>query len=211
VFAIDFGATIGVTDIDWRDYVYHISPRIRATDKLFIVYRLDKEYRINQRGYAIPFVEMTPETNAIIFGRRDVETTVNTIDLSYTMTNKMGITFRLRHYWSKLDYKEFYELQTDGTLVKSDVTGLNTNGSSIYNTNYNVFTIDMVYRWIFSPASELNVVWKNNIFASDDQVDIRYFNNLSSTIVADQLNSFSVRLVYFLDYQTLRKKLKKNA
>jgi hypothetical protein len=69
----------------------------------------------------------------------------------------------------------------------------------------------MVYRWIFSPASELNVVWKNNIFASDDQVDIRYFNNLSSTIVADQLNSFSVRLVYFLDYQTLKKKLKKNA
>jgi hypothetical protein len=211
VFAIDFGATIGVTDIDWRDYVYHISPRIRATDKLFIVYRLDKEYRINQRGYAIPFMGMTPETNAIIFGRRDVETTVNTIDLSYTMTNKMGITFRLRHYWSKLDYKEFYELQTDGTLAKSNVTGLNPDGSSIYNNNFNAFTIDMVYRWIFSPASELNVVWKNNIFASDDQIDVRYFNNLSSTIVADQLNSFSVRLVYFLDYQTLKKKLKKNA
>jgi hypothetical protein len=211
VLALDFGATIGATDIDWVDVVYHFSPRLRASDKLFIVYRLDKEYRLNQRGYAIPFMGVSPTTEAIIFGRRDVETTVNTIDLSYTMTNKMGITFRLRHYWSKLDYKEFYELQTDGTLITSDVTGLNPDGSSIYNNNFNAFTIDMVYRWIFSPASELNVVWKNNIFASDDQTDIRYFNNLSSTIVADQLNSFSVRLVYFLDYQVVKKQFKKSS
>ncbi|MFP5471251.1 MAG: DUF5916 domain-containing protein [Bacteroidia bacterium] len=209
VFALDVRTTYGMTPIDWREFSISISPRLRASDKIFIIYELFKDWKFNQQGYAIPFYG-TPETDDLIFGKRNVNTTINTLDFNYTMTNKMGITFRLRHYWSKLDYQAFFELEQDGDFAETNITGLNPDGSSIYNNNFNAFTIDMVYRWVFSPASELNIAWKNNIFSSGNDVNLDYFNNLNGTLQTPQLNSFSIRLVYFLDYHVIKNKLSKN-
>jgi len=209
-FALD--VSLGVSKInneDWRELAYSISPRWRASDKLFIVYRWDVDMKIKEQGYAIPFSGAPSVTEAIIFGKRDVITTTNTLDAQYTMNNKMGITFRLRHYWSTVEYFQFYELQTDGYLLPSTETGLNSDDSPIFNTNYNAFSIDMVYRWVFAPASELNIVWKNNIFTSDNYTYLMYTANLRNTLTTDQLNALSFRLVYFLDYQSVKKQLSK--
>ena len=41
------------------------------------------------------------------------------------MTNRIGLTFRLRHYNSKIDYNYFYELLDNGRLNRlDDYTGL---------------------------------------------------------------------------------------
>ncbi len=206
-FALD--VSLGASKInndDWREFSLGVSPRLRVSDKMFLVYRFDLDMKIKEQGYALPFFGIPNVQNAIIFGKRDVNTTTNVIEMTYTMNNKMGITFRLRHYWSTVAYFNFYELQTDGYLTESEETGLNPDNSSIYNTSYNAFSIDMVYRWVFAPASELNIVWKNNIFTSSNFEEIAYLQNLRQTLETSQLNSLSFRLVYFLDYQMLKKK-----
>ncbi|MEN9440298.1 MAG: hypothetical protein RLZ33_374, partial [Bacteroidota bacterium] len=136
--------------------------------------------------------------------------TTNTIDLKYTITNRMGITFRLRHYRSTLSYDSFFDLQSDGSLMANSLTGLDANGESVYNTNFNAFTIDFVYRWVFRPGSEINFVWKNAIFSDDKYVQTSYVQNVQKMFEYSPLNSFSIKVLYWLDYQTLKKLGKKN-
>jgi len=116
------------------------------------------------------------------------------------------LSMRLRHYRSTLTYQHFSLLQDDGSLVLLEgFNGLTTDGTSAYDINYNAFTIDFVYRWVFMPGSELNMVWKNSVFASNDQVNTAYWQDLSYTLQTGALNSFSMKLIYWLDAQQLKK------
>ncbi len=191
---------------NWTTFSYNFSPRIRISDKVFLVYDWSQAYRWNAQGYAIAFGTPAVTSNEIIFGSRDVVETTNTIDLRYTLTNKMGVTFRLRHYRSALQYDRFYYLNEDGRLTPNDLDGLDAEGESVYNTNFNAFTIDFVYRWVFLPGSEINIVWKNSIFSSDKEVAESYVYNLSTMFENAPLNSFSIKVLYWLDYQSLKRK-----
>jgi hypothetical protein len=122
------------------------------------------------------------------------------------MTNRMGLTFRMRHYRSSIRYNFFYELMENGRLEQTAFTGLDANGVSAYDINYNAFTIDFVYRWVFMPGSELSLVWKNSIFLSDKRVVEDYLTNLQSTLENGPFNSFSIKILFWLDYQDLDKK-----
>ncbi len=122
------------------------------------------------------------------------------------MTSRMGLTFRLRHYRSSLEYDSFYYLNDNGTLSSNDLNGLDINGESAYNTNFNAFTIDLVYRWVFLPGSEISFVWKNSIFSTDKRVNETYLDNISRMFDYSPLNSLSIKVLYWLDYQSLKKK-----
>ncbi|MEK9619869.1 MAG: DUF5916 domain-containing protein, partial [Flavobacteriales bacterium] len=76
---------------------------------------------------------------------------------------------------------------------------------SVYDINYNAFTIDMLFRWVFFPGSEINVVWKNSIFSDDESIDQTYWNNLFGSLQDGPMNTFSVKLIYWLDAQYLKK------
>ena len=94
----------------------------------------------------------------------------------------MGLTFQLRHYNAKIIYNNFAQLLDNGRLSYLDhYTGLDTDGNSAYDINYNAFTIDMLVRWVYLPGSELNFVWKNSIFTSDKMVFDDYWNCLLYT------------------------------
>ena len=211
-FALD--ANIGFTQHQmsgWNDFSYGISPRFRIGNNYLLVFRFNDAWNNAQRGYAIPFSSDNggqPSGYRPIFANRDVRTTTNTIDFEWNINNKSGINLRVRHYWSRVSVNSFYELQETGRLTPLDLENnevINQNNESVFDYNFNFFSVDLVYRWIFSPASELTVVWKNNIeFANSDPASM-YFENMQNTLVADQLNSFSVRIVYFLDYLDLKK------
>ena len=205
--AIDAG--IGYTFIsekDWKDYRYSISPRFRLSDKVFLVYSWEHFFTFNAKGYAIEYGTPAISSNEIVFGKRDNITITNTINVSYTMTSRMGLTFRLRHYRSSLEYDSFYYLNDNGTLSSNDLNGLDINGESAYNTNFNAFTIDLVYRWVFLPGSEISFVWKNSIFSTDKRVNETYLDNISRMFDYSPLNSLSIKVLYWLDYQSLKKK-----
>lgn len=192
----------------WQDYSYRAGIRVMATDKILINYNWNQSIIVGERSYAVAFGTPLQTTNNIVFGNRNRVDFINTLNVNYTLTNHMGLTFRVRHYRSLVTYNSFYNLQSNGTLVANNLTGLDANNESAYNTNFNAFTIDMVYRWVFLPGSEINIVWKNAIFSSDKKYAESYLTNLQSTFAYDQLNSFSIKILYWLDYLSLKPKLK---
>ena len=186
-----------------------ISPRIRFSDKFSMIYELARNGFTNDEGAAIDLNgDGTIISDDIIFGKRDQTTYTNLLSASYIFTNRMGLTLRARHYWSKVDYRTFHILDQKGHLTPSTYNGLDTDGSSLHNTNFNAFSIDMAYRWVFSPGSELSLVFKTNLTTFDNNISKSYSNNFKNTLEADQTKSISLKVLYYIDYLSLKKKQK---
>ncbi|MFO7371115.1 MAG: DUF5916 domain-containing protein [Bacteroidales bacterium] len=184
------------TDQRYRNANVYISARVGR--HLQLSYSSFIENQINDRGY----VDKTEGEDSIYFAKRNVNTFENVINATYALNNKSGISFRMRHYWSGAENKEFFQLQENGTLL-SDV-----NYSENKDNNYNAFNIDLVFRWIFAPGSELSLAWKNAISTSGERVISDYWNNFSKTWKSDQINSLSLKILYYIDYNSLRGKKK---
>ena len=135
-----------------------------------------------------------------IFALRKVKSIDNTLNLKYNFTNKMGLTFRARHYASVVSNKEFYSLNNNGFL--SPKSGITQN----LDRNVNYFNVDMVYTWQFAPGSFMNIVWKNATAYSSDDAKVAYLENLQNTLQSDQNNNISLKVIYFLDYLTFKKR-----
>lgn len=136
----------------------------------------------------------------IIFGVRKVTTVENVLSAKYLFRNNLSLSLRARHYWSKAHYKSFYNLADDGHLID------NISYDENHDFNSNAFNIDMVFQWQFAPGSSLNLVWKNSIYAEQDATIEGYFNDLSKTFEAKELNTVSLKVLYYFDYLYLKKK-----
>jgi hypothetical protein len=207
--ALDVGLNYAFIDrADWSEYDYYLSPRFRLSDRIFLIPNWSQSFQLNAQGFAFPFgYPFETISGKPIFGKRDRVNSISSISLDYNMTNRMGLTFRLRHYRSVIQYESFFTLEENGRLEAiPNYSGLDADGKSIYDVNYNAFTIDLQYRWVFLPGSEINVVWKNSIFTQDKRVDDYFWQNFSSTLNNGPTNSFSLKVIYWLDAQQLRKK-----
>lgn len=188
-------------DYDRYGYWVGIGPRIRLNDKWLFIYSFNIGNDYNTYGYIEDYEDAN--SNVFInFGKRDVETMTNTLNTSYTFNSKMSLSFRARHYWSRVEYTDFHELQKNGYLGPS--IGYETYNEN-ENYNYNAFTIDMKYLWRFAPGSELSLVWKNSIYTDETKIINNYFDNLTNTFESSQINSISLKILYYLDYQYLVK------
>lgn len=209
-FAIDAGVGyVHVGRPNWWEWDYRFNPRWRISDNISAIYSWDQEFQWNSQGFAVQFGQPIQSISGILFGQRNRVNTIQSISLDYILTNRMGVTFRLRHYRSAIKYTAFYELTDNGRL--SDLVsfdGKDSDGNSAYDINYNAFTIDMQFRWVFLPGSELNVVWKNSIFTADKAIQELYWMNLKNTLDNGPVNSFSLKLIYWLDYAAIVKKRK---
>lgn len=177
-----------------HEFSYGISPRWRVSDRLFII----TESNFIDQFDDIGFVNRDAEEN-IVFGRRDRRTIENLFTTRYNFGPNMDIFFRLRHYWSKAEYDAYYVVGVNGALNPVDY---NVN----HDVNFNVFNIDLAFTWIFTPGSELSVVWKNVINEAGDEIPDTYFNNVQNLLDLPQLNSLSVRVLFFVDYLWFKKK-----
>lgn len=175
-----------------------IGQNFRFNNKLSLSHRISYQPRYNNMGYT--YVEGSSD---IDFAKRKVNTIEHILSAKYSFTNKMGITFRARHYLSTVENKEFYILQRDGNLR------LNQGFHPDANRNVNFFNIDMVYTWQFAPGSFLNIVWKNATQHNTNKVESRYFKNLGNTLDSDNNNNLSLKVIYFLDYLSFKKQSSK--
>lgn len=184
-----------------------VAPGFRVNNKLNFRLEMSTYNFINDVGFADtqtkdvidPVSGETTQVEEIIFGRRDNITVENVLNTGYTFNKNMSLTFRLRHYWSKVAYSQYNLLLEDGGLGPTDYAG-NRDG------NYNAFNIDMVYRWRFAPGSDLFLIWKNAVYGYEDVASPNYYRNLDRVFDAPQSNSLSLKVVYYLDYATLMKK-----
>lgn len=179
------------------EYFIGFTPRIRFSDRLSVSLNVQYEKELNAYGW-VTQDDNLPFEPTIYFGRRDVNTINNILTASYIFSTKASLSLRARHYWSQANYLSFYTLEWEGTLAPAPF---------IQNQNiiFNAFTADLQFIWYFAPGSEMSVVWKNIINTWGDQLVHNYLTDLSNTLAAPQLNSFSVRILYYLDYLNLRK------
>ncbi|UAY50646.1 DUF5916 domain-containing protein [Ferruginibacter albus] len=174
--------------------------QIRFNKKLTISLTDYLQLRFNNVGYAFDSTDTASNTSLVYFGKRDRISLENILTIKYNFTNTMGLSFRLRHYWNKLEYKSFYLLNEDGTLSHSNVT--------YENKNVNYFNIDMLYTWQFAPGSFLNFSWKNAVSAVDDIVVKDYLKNLADTWSSPQNNNISLQIIYYIDYASYARRRK---
>ncbi len=149
----------------------------------------------------VGFVNKTDANDTIYFGRRDVRTLVNSLNVNYNFNANMALSLKARHYWRLVDYSEFYTLNKDGYLA-----GAPSYKSDDINSNF--FNIDLVYTWRFAPGSELSFVWKNAIENSNADSQFNYFHDLNKLMDFDKQNSISISILYYIDYLKLRQKIR---
>jgi hypothetical protein len=136
----------------------------------------------------------------ILFSRRDRNTVENVLSAKYNFNNRSGITFRARHYWSKVQVRQLYDLTDPGDLIPSK-----HNNVVMRDQNYNIFNIDAVYTWQFAPGSFINVVWKDESFFYNNEGHTDYLKNINNTLSEPQSNNLSIKIIYYLDYLDLKK------
>lgn len=183
---------------DSKRYSVTFNQQFRFSNKFSVSHRINAEPQTDNTGFA-----SFDASGDIIFGRRDRNTIENILNFKYNFNSKMGLNARIRHYWGKVEYKEFFTLLENGELQKNNVFNENVN------QNVNYFNVDMVYTWQFAPGSFLNIVWKDAGFTYHDLVERNYFKNFTKTVDADQNNNVSIKVIYFLDYLKLRKWMNK--
>ena len=167
-------------------------------DRFNISVGTEYRHRKNDIGYVEDF-----GVDSVFFGMRQSPTWIYLINSNYIFNNKMSLGFDLRHYWSRVKYEDqYYFLNEDGSLTETDQNLMKDD------INYNAFTIDMVFKWNFAPGSWLTAVWKNIVDADGMMID-NYFNNVENMFKESQVNSVSLKVLYYIDYQMVTKTLRK--
>ena len=176
----------------WSEYGAGPAVNYRFSDKFNLEISTYIWNENNAQGFA------NIQGDKVIFGKRDVRTVSNNVRASYTFNQNMGLNLITRHYWSKVKYNDYAELNDIGQLAKSDYDGF-------HDLSFTAFTVDMDFRWRFAPGSEMAVVWKNNISGvfqdqGTDYSEVGYADGISRLKALPQTNSLSVRFSYYLDY-----------
>ncbi|MCG2417730.1 carbohydrate binding family 9 domain-containing protein [Aequorivita sp. F47161] len=185
---------------DWYKYnergrdrlILEFGPKYRVSDKLKMFFNTDVTFSTNEEG----FVSVVNET--IIFGKRDRNTVVNTLESQYIFNNKMALNLSFRHYYSQVDYSQFFTLQNSGELVE------NTTYTENRNATYNSWNVDLRFSWWFAPGSQLTLLYRNAIESYIDKSGVSFSNNFNNLYNEPQLNSISLRVSYYLDYNSVK-------
>ena len=194
-FALDTRLGVKFTKENKNNKLYlRISPRVRLNDHFSFIYVYVREDEKNQFGY------ISNENNEIIFSKRNQLTYTNKLIFDYTLNTKMYINVILRHYWSRFENKDFYVLNNDGNL--------NETNSIIEDSdiNFNSWNIDFSFSYQISPGSFLSLFWKNQLLSETNELEANFYNNIINTFDSPMLNSLSLKLTYYLDYNNLKLK-----
>ena len=196
-------------DYDWRQGRF-----FNVDDKSYYSCDFGLRYRFSNKVSLSVSHQQEAETNYIvnsglketngdaIVGYVDFKDFTTTLSGIYNLTGKLNLNVRLRHNWSYVPYRSFANVDPKGnTTARPFIPGL--------NENVNFFNVDAFLSWDFKLGCNLTVGYKNWIgdnLAVDGVKYSRYLNNFSKTFDEYHGNEFTVKLIYFLDYNQLRKK-----
>ena len=120
----------------------------------------------------------------------------------YNFGPRMNVTLRARHYWSHVPYKRFANVDAEGNATERAFM----NG---YDENQNIFNVDAFFTWDFRLGSRVILGWKNwlgDAYSVDGISYKTYLGNFGKTFKASHGNELTLRFIYFLDYNQLRRK-----
>ena len=200
---ISYGKRFGVNQ---NAYTFGLMPRVRISDRMNVRLESSVEFIHNDYGYVSILDDNY--SDQIILGVRDRTIVENSVYTEFIFTKRMGLDLRLRHYWQQVNYKNFLTLLDEGEMRNSDYNPLQEDGTSLHNTSYNAFTVDLSYTWVFFPGSQLRLVYKNNIFHTASELDQNYFSAFDDLFDRERINSISLKVLFFIDALYFRNKNK---
>jgi len=177
-----------------RYYELTIEPRFRFSDKFMVIYKFETSKLSNEKKY----VDHLDDESEIYFGNQVFKNLTNSISGTYSFSTKSTLSLAFRHYWSPVEYSDqYYELNPNGSLSESDY---------YYNhdINYNIWNLDLSYSWEFAPGSQLVALYRNSIYNSDELSKLDFGKNLDNLFKQPIANRFSVKFIYYLDYNKLK-------
>lgn len=206
-WAWDIGMTAGATSIQQPYFNYYFSPRCRLNNRLSITLRNQTTWIQNDYGRVVSDSHSGNYIpNEILLGSRDRVIVENLLTLKYSLNAKAGFILRAREYWTSVKYNNFATVINKGELKRANYSGADKiTNESLHDVTYNLFNLDLVFSWRFAPGSDIFVTYKNNIFGYDNNVKQTYFSDVAQLGQLPQTNSVSFKLIYYIDYQSIRK------
>ncbi|WP_205514250.1 DUF5916 domain-containing protein [Longitalea arenae] len=188
-------------------YALQCAIRYRFSDRLMLEMSYRRQYDNGQFGYA--FVR-DAATSAPVLARRKFADVTTVFSGVYNFAARMNLTLRARHYWNRLQNTNLYNLQDDGYW-----TARAGQQPADYNVNYNAFNLDVFYTWDFRLGSRLIIGWKNWLgkdyeFYINPNGYKNYMQNAGQLFSTPHGNEFTIRFIYFLNYQQLVRKTNGN-
>lgn len=192
--------------IDWYKYdqkgrgrlILDFAPRYRFSDRFKVFYSFHATLSNKENG----FVGKSGED--IFIGVRDRNTLENSLEAQYIFNEKMALNLAFRHYFTDVTYESINTLNQDGSLTLAE------NYTNNHNATYNNWNVDLRFNWWFAPGSQLSLLYRNSV-ESYEEFSKRSFNdNFNYMFDQPQLNSFSIKISYFLDYNRMKHWFKKN-
>jgi len=184
---------------DISEFGIRVGPEYRFSDKLTIKYQIDYQRKFGDRGYVDNIND-----GEIIFGERNQKTVENTITgtLNFNSLNSLSLSFR--NYWSTATYSQnLMTLLNDGSLTTGTGHTL-TNLDIDPNRNFNIWNLDLSYEWQFAPGSQLIALYRNQLFNSTSASQDSFADSLKDLFDQDIQHTFSLKMIYFLDYNSLK-------
>lgn len=200
---VSFGQAAYVGSInDENTYIRtQVGFRYRFSNHFTLSTEIERQHDFLEVGYAFM---RTPSNEPIVAYRanRDISTVISGV---YNFTSQMNITLRGRHYWSKVNNKSFYTVDSEGEHLPY------TAAMPDLDQNVNIFNMDAFFTWDFRPGSRVIAGWKN--WLGSDYEDAlsnneyrHYLSNFKKSFDLPHGNEVTLRLIYFLDYNQFRKK-----
>ena len=203
-FAIDLNASFNsFVDDPQHNYSAGFQPRYRFSEHFFMIWESNIYLSNDNKGY------VDDNEVDVYFGQRDIINLETSLQASYNFDPYKAIDLRFRNFWGTANYKDnlFYILNENGSLTYTSYDISENNP----NTNFNIWNIDLSFRWRFAPGSEATLLYRNQIFNEDDLSNINFGDSLDNLFQQTAQHTFSIRVTYFLDYNNLKNVFKHNS
>jgi hypothetical protein len=174
-------------------YYMSLSPRLQLTKSFLLIFSSSYSDNISYGFVGI-------EGEDIRFGLRDRIDINNVLDTKYIFNNKSSLSLRISHIYSAVDYEDTYILDDEGFPQAADY--------EVEPIDFNMLNSYLAYNLEFAPGSFLSLTWKYEILKSENELAENYFSALNETFKHAPNNLLSLRVIFYLNYFTLKNKLK---
>ena len=113
----------------------------------------------------------------------------------------MTFNLDIRNYWSYTINNDIYTLQEDGGVLENATYLTNKN------RNFNSWNLDLTYNWIFTPGSQISILYRSSAGISQQGAGFSedFGPNLRSLLNNQALNhALSISVRYFIDYNQVK-------
>ena len=114
-----------------------------------------------------------------------------------------SLTLSFRNYWSAVQYEDnIYKLGDNGRLHRDN--NYTKEDISDPDVNFSTWNLNLTYSWQFAPGSFLTAQYRNRIFNFNNNGSENFGDSLNNLFDEPNGNTFSLRMVYFIDYNDLK-------